>query len=707
MKKKVMKKLLFAFAFMVFAVVTPSVKVSASSYNYDFFKNPVPSSEGLSYKATYNDTAILAADGSDEKLTFDVLSDMEIVGEKIFVIDSRANATDKVHLQSSSSKVDIVRRSGIYILNSDMKWESEFYQFEINDTVKQKLDEFYKRVDYTTAPEAVTATQLNATSVAARAPYTTIWVPNENGQEELLVETLEDKTEIYEKGDWKLGLFLYGATGISVTNYGGETFIYVADTGNARVLKLAYDEANNSLIAVDVYLTPDDETVFFQFDEDIKLTTKKVFQPTKVTVDRYNRVYVISDSVYEGILEYNTDSSFNRFLGKNLVTANPLKAFWGKIFSETQLNLIEDDLPPSFTNIQMAPNGFIYATALSASSTGAQSQKIKAINTSGADILRRNGYVTPDGDVKYLNENSKNRDMITGASTFVAIAVNEDGIYSAVDTVRGRIFTYDSEGNLLYISGEKGSLSNSINTPSAIAYLSKPGQPEYVVVLDKGSKTLMLYETTEFGRLVNSATQMYADNYIIESEDIWREVVKMNSNYELGYVGIGKSILRLAMNAELRWNTLDVTKFMADNNISELTKDNVKLLVNEETNESTIEINGVKFEIDELKENKDRAVEISFDNEEKTISWRYAVATEEEKMDFYKEAMSYFKLGRNATYYSKAYQFYRDGILKENFALIMGGGVVIVIAYIAYMVTKKVYTKKLNKLNNKEEESDV
>ena len=208
---------------------------------------------------------------------------MEIVGEKIFVIDSRANATDKVHLQSSSSKVDIVRRSGIYILNSDMKWENQFYQFEINDTVRQKLDEFYKRVNYTTAPEAVTATQLNATSVAARAPYTTIWVPNENGQEELLVETLEDKTEIYEKGDWKLGLFLYGATGISVTNYGGETFIYVADTGNARVLKLAYDEANNSLIAVDVYLTPDDETVFFQFDEDIKLTIDIADEAFKIT----------------------------------------------------------------------------------------------------------------------------------------------------------------------------------------------------------------------------------------------------------------------------------------------------------------------------------------------------------------------------------------------------------------------------------------
>ena len=247
---------------------------------------------------------------------------------------------------------------------------------------------------------------------------------------------------------------------------------------------------------------------------------------------------------------------------------------------------------------------------------------IKLINTSGSDVLVRNGYVKPDGDVKY---SSYVKPAVTGPSIFVGITVNSARIFSVVDQTRGRIFTYDDEGNLLYISGQSGDLSNNIKMPSAISYFELGGE-EYVLVLDQSSKTLIIFETTEFGKLVNEATRLYLNNDIDKAREKWEEVVKMNSNYELGYVGIGKSILRNA-------NTAD---------------------------------------------------------------------NEEDKLRLYKEAMDYFTLGHNATYYSNAYKQYRNMILKKNFALFMTGAVIVAVASIVVTVLT-IQNKKLIKKRQREE----
>jgi tetratricopeptide (TPR) repeat protein len=59
----------------------------------------------------------------------------------------------------------------------------------------------------------------------------------------------------------------------------------------------------------------------------------------------------------------------------------------------------------------------------------------------------------------------------------------------------------------------------------------------------------------------------------------------------------------------------------------------------------------------------------------------------------YKEAMKYFKLAHNATYYSKAYSNYRDGILNENFNLIMTCVVVIIGAYVLKKICNAINRK--------------
>lgn len=438
--------------------------------------------------------------------------DMKVFKNNIYLLDAKHQYKEKVVI--NEVEVEVQGRSRLFIINDQMKWIKSAYEFPITEYVRKKLADFY---EFDTPLQAITPDLVTSSDLTIKAPY----VP-------------------YSADSSKAAIYLTGAEGLMVT----DKYIYIADTKNARIIKL-----NNDLEVVEVYLTPNDP-IFFQYDrtETLQTTLKTVFKPQKIAVDSNGRVYVVAQGVYEGIMEFGPTGIFNRFMGKNEVVANPLKIFWAKIFSETQLKKIALDLPPEFTNITIKDD-FLFTTSKPDPDNPTKSKMIKAINTSGKDILKRNGYVTPDGDASFVIATNIPGASI-GPTIFSAITVNSIGNYTAADSKRGRLFTYDSEGNLLYISGEKGQLSNSLTDPVAIAYLTlKAIDPtaeddELVLVLDRASKSIVSYATTTFGKLINKATERYLKNDILGAEEYWREVIKMNSNYELGYIGIGKSLLR-------------------------------------------------------------------------------------------------------------------------------------------------------------------
>lgn len=563
--------LVLSFSLMLFAT---AFITNAASYNYDFWKNTLPSAEGLTYKDTYYGEDIIDINDPNQSLKFNTLEDMAVYNNQIFLLDSKNDTESTVKIPINGQEYETKGVSAISILNDEMKCiQQPVTEFEITKEVYLKLKEFYgfKKELNEILPTDFTYPD----NLLIKPPY----IPSNK-------ESVLEGTDEYSGAS----ILLTNAQGLTVVEDGESYAIYVADTDNSRIVKL-----DKEFVVREVFLTPNDE-VFFQWKEgaSLDLANDTPFKPLKIAVDKTKRVYCIAKTVYEGIIEFSASGKFNRFLGKNLVTANPLKQFWYKLMSEAQITLQGTDLPPEFINITMDKDGFLYATSYPDAEDATAKNMIKAINTSGKDVLRRNGYVEPNGDAVFLSAHS-NKNVTLGASTLTAIAVNPDGFYSVTDAKRGRIFTYDTEGNLLYISGEKGTLSNSINQPVAISYLTieavegKTEKQELVLVVDKTSKSIISFSTSSFGGLVNKATKLYLENKIIEAEEVWREVVKMNSNYELGYVGIGKSLLRLE-----------------------------------------------KFE----------------------------------------EAMKYFKLGHNAAYYSKAYQQYRDIILKDNFGIIMTGLVI-------------------------------
>lgn len=710
----------------------------AASYSYDFWKNVIPSAEGLAYSDTYYSDSIRNLDGSEltNKITYDNLTDMATYQDKIYVLDSKKNT--KVEVLKSQvvngfayPAMEGNGISSVYILNQDFQLVEELNEFRITDEVKKKLQDYYNFYyeSYQIVNENLVAREfinfyqndsekysltLSAGSKEivvtefVYAPYTyiskdepgyytydntllelsingekidkslwrweavEIYKKDENNEDvfshieykivlddslvsnqnviveaEILVPSTIGKAPYlpYSKDPSKLAIRLNNASGITVTKDG----MYIADSGNARIIRV--NKQGEEWVVDGVYLTPDDN-IFYQISSNISIvdvTGVTLFNPQKVAVDQTGRLYCIAQNVYEGIMEFHTSGSFNRFLGKNEVVANPLKKFWTKIFSETQIASLNLDLPPEFTNIAMDENGFLYATSHLDADATTNANMVKMINTSGKDIMKRNGYVTPDGDAVYLTTSTE-EGVIIGMSNLVGITVSKNGNFTIVDELRGRLFTYDNEGNLLYITGEQpggnsssGSttLSSSIIDPVAIRYFYRdsgevdedgnPIQEEVLLVLDTVSKSIILFQTTEFGEAVNKATELYQngivqDEYLLDengeivldsegnpiikqygAETYWQQVVKMNTNYELAYLGIGKALLRRGE---------------------------------------------------------------------------------------YKEAMDYFELAHSATYYSKAYSEYRDAILSKNFSWIMTAVILVVVLWIVLSYRK--YLKKKN-----------
>ena len=104
---------------------------------------------------------------------------------------------------------------------------------------------------------------------------------------------------------------------------------------------------------------------------------------------------------------------------------------------------------------------------------------------------------------------------------------------------KGRIFTYDTDGNLLYLFGGIGNRLGNFRDPVALDVIDNN-----FVVLDFNMSQITVFEPTEYGRLVREAVELHLTGKYDESAAKWEQVLKFNANCELAYIGMGKALLR-------------------------------------------------------------------------------------------------------------------------------------------------------------------
>ncbi|MCL2356032.1 MAG: gluconolactonase [Defluviitaleaceae bacterium] len=321
----------------------------------------------------------------------------------------------------------------------------------------------------------------------------------------------------YRDGAWVENAF-NRPHGVFVTD---DAEIFIADELNRRVVVLqVIDDEVHFLREI---LSPNVEGLEDDF----------VFAPLHVLVDRGGRVFVIVRHVFEGIMSFNAAGEFIGYFGTIEVSFSWVDMAWRMFFmTEEQIRRDHAIIPREFRSMDIDRYGFIFTTHIE---NWHLNNQVMRLNPRGEDVLRNfNPNVVINGDQGW-----RETGPMSGPSVFIDVIARSHGKYSALCSTRGRIYTYDSEGNLLYVFGGMGSLEGMTRMPRAIETIG-----DDIFILDAhGRGRIIHYAPSEYGRLINRAIAMRYDGHERYAVEYWRQLVKLDENFALAWSGIGRSLL--------------------------------------------------------------------------------------------------------------------------------------------------------------------
>ena len=297
---------------------------------------------------------------------------------------------------------------------------------------------------------------------------------------------------------------------------------FIADRGNARILKL--DKDLNYILQFNI---PVDNT----------LDPSLVFQPNKIVIDTAERVYCIATGINKGLIKYEPDGSFSGFIGATKVTYDFLDYIWKKFATQAQRAQMENFVPTEYDNIFMDHEGFVYACTGAVTREDLRAEKadaVRKINLMGNDILVRNGEWPIYGDI-HMGAGGG----YEGPSYFSDVTVFTNDIFVCLDRNRGRCFGYDDQGHLVFAFGGNGNMDGYFRRPVAIEHYEHD-----LYVLDTLDCAITTFVPTEFGAMVYDAIDLFDQGKYTASGESWERVMQLNGNYDLAYIGIGRSYLR-------------------------------------------------------------------------------------------------------------------------------------------------------------------
>ena len=314
-----------------------------------------------------------------------------------------------------------------------------------------------------------------------------------------------------------------------------ERLIWVCDTANYRIV--VFNEQGEFQRIIE-----EPESTLFD--------RSSVYKPIAIAVDEYNRLYVVSSTTYQGIIVMTDDGTFTGFIGAQVQSLSAWQIIWRRFQTKEQRENSEKVITTEFNNISINPNkNLVYATTSSIKDADVESSirgsdksgkysPVKLLNANGTEIMRRNGFWIPAGEVDY---SSKSTDDITGPSTIVDVAVGPEDTWSMIDSKRNRVYTYDFDGNLLFAFGDNGTMLGNLgeNGIKAIAY-----QGDVMLLLDKTNNNITVFRRTEYGDLLLSAIAAESTQEYDKAINLWTKVLQRNSNFDTAYVGIGQAMYR-------------------------------------------------------------------------------------------------------------------------------------------------------------------
>ncbi len=310
-----------------------------------------------------------------------------------------------------------------------------------------------------------------------------------------------------------------------------EDQLYVCDTEQERIV--VFDRRDGSYERI----VPKPESALFGEDA--------LYKPIAVAVDKYGQIFVVSSTTNQGVILMTQDGTFTGFIGAQKVVYSVFDIIWRRFMTEEQLAQQVQYTSTEFNNISIDSDGFVYVTTsaieesqqVSAiTSKSADYSPVKKLNSAGNEIMKRNGFFDPGGEVDVSTLSDA---KISGPSTIVDVAIGDEGSWSIIDSKRNKIFTYDQNGNLLFAFGDSGEQLGNLKSVTAITY-----QGSNMVVLDGRSDSFTVYQRTPYGNFLIDALKYENERDFEGSIEAWQNVLRQNNNFDAAYIGVGKSLYR-------------------------------------------------------------------------------------------------------------------------------------------------------------------
>lgn len=309
--------------------------------------------------------------------------------------------------------------------------------------------------------------------------------------------------------------------------------LYIADTGNGRVIRLDDDFQITGEFGQDVLQSPtgifvdEDGTLYVAdtgrnmiviLDADGNLVhefgrpteplfgANREFRPRKVAVDARQNLYIVSEGSVDGLVIMNANGNFIGYFGANSAQMS-LKMILQRLF------LTEEQL-----------DQFIRNEAASPSNVAIDHQSLVYTITAGTDRFRSIRKFTVSGKNLF--------DWLFGSNTFRDIHVSEDGLLVAVDS-EGMIFEYDLDSTLLFVFGAPAQGDQRLGLLSNPTAIERVGDDLYV--LDKDKNAIVTYRVTDFAKKLHDGVQLYMEGFYAEARPYFEEILNYNGLAIMAY----------------------------------------------------------------------------------------------------------------------------------------------------------------------------
>lgn len=326
--------------------------------------------------------------------------------------------------------------------------------------------------------------------------------------------------------------------------------LYISDTGNQRIVIYNLDTekivktidqktVNNKDFGgfntpKGIYRTKDGElyvadtaakTVFkfsknYEFVRRYDKPTAPIFadtnyEPSKVAVDSGNNVYIVSEGVYNGIIQLAGTGEFLGYFTSNRTTLTPQQMFLKLIYNKEQekSSSLLNTQPSTFSNVYVDMNGTAYSVCMG----------------QGTDLLKKH---STDGTNMFNNP-------VIATDSLTDVTVDSQGIIYTSDN-NGYISAYTTSGELIFSLGAQVldlDVSGLFTSLVTIA-VDNDGN---IWTADGEKGYIQSFTPTEYAKTIYKALDEYENGDYDGALKDWSYVLRLNQMSVLAHNGVAKS----------------------------------------------------------------------------------------------------------------------------------------------------------------------